>query len=313
MTLSQSLAATWRMHARVRVFVPEANEGLETLLSRSFEAARAPWPAVLLPAAQFVRHLAERLPRKAEGSRLESLLGQLRLADLYLACACAAGVPAAIAAFEQHHLAKLPARLAMARVPAATIDDVCQMVREKLLVRTARGEPHIATYSGEGELQNFTYVIGVRFARKLKPAIDDDVDMLAPVLPVPGPSPLEKVIKRRFNVELREVLREALEALSSEQRYALRLHYGHKVSTTQLGKTLGVNQSTASRRLEAARQLIYEETLRILRERLLLSQSDLQSFLGGLNSELDVSLSQIFGEEDEDGGEGDDDGGSGAG
>lgn len=302
MTMSQGLAATWCTHVRVRVVAPEAQDELEQLLGRTFDVARAAWPSVDLPAEQFVRHLAERLSKTCEGSRLEALLGQLQVADLYLACACAAGIPTAIAAFEQHYLAKLPARLRQAQVPAANIDDVCQMVREKLLVRTDQGEPHIGTYSGEGELQNFTYVIGVRFARKLrgadKPAIEEDVDAALEALPVVGADVELDLIKRGLLGELRQAVRAASSALSTEERHLLKLHYVRRLSTTKLGALFGVNQSTVSRRLEAARQTIYKETKRILQERLRLSGPDLQGLVAALDSQLDMSLSLIFGEEE---------------
>lgn len=50
--------------------------------------------------------------------------------------------------------------------------------------------------------------------------------------------------------------------------------------------------------MKDARQRIYEETRRLLQARLNLSAGGFQSFLSVLDSQLDVSLSQLFGEED---------------
>jgi len=300
---SHHLAALWRAHARVRLVVPDEPTELEQLLYEAFEAARAPWPSVALSPDQFVRHLAERLPKAREGSPLERLLGQLHLAELYLACACAAGIDPAIALFEQHHLAKLRGRLGR-RVPAALIDDVCQLVREKLLVRTGQRTPHIATYTGEGALQNFVHVIGLRTAQKLRgadrPGPEEDVDVALNALPAPGVDAELDFIKRALHGQLRPAVRDACAKLSADEQHLLKLHYGRGLSTSKLAPLFDVNQSTISRRLEGVRRKLYQETKKSLRERLHLSERDFESLLALLESQLDMSLSQVFGNEDED-------------
>lgn len=70
------------------------------------------------------------------------------------------------------------------------------------------------------------------------------------------------------------------------------------LSTPELGTLFRVNQSTVSRWLKSARQKVYDETRLHLHARLGLSARDFQSFLAGMESQLDVSISQIFGEED---------------
>ncbi|HYI02244.1 hypothetical protein [Hyalangium sp.] len=66
--------------------------------------------------------------------------------------------------------------------------------------------------------------------------------------------------------------------------------------TSELGELFRVNQSTVSRWLKSARQTVYEETKRRLQARLGLSAREFQSFLAVLDSQLDLSMSQIFGE-----------------
>lgn len=293
-----TLAGTFRAHVRVQVGAPDDTAELEQALVKTFEAARAPWPGVDLPAEQFVRYLAERLSSSKEDTPLERVLDRIRLSDLYLACACASGLSAAIEAFDKHYLVKLPARLKKQGFSAATMADVCQMVREKALVTKGEGKPHIATYAGEGALQNWTYVLALRFARKVGlPEKDTPIEDVEEILPNPGTDPEMEILKRNVKGQLRPAIRGACSVLSNEERHLLKLYYVRKLSTPKLAALFGLSQPTISRRLESARQSIYHETKRLLQERLRISSRDFESLLAAVESRLDVSLSHIFGKE----------------
>ena len=60
----------------------------------------------------------------------------------------------------------------------------------------------------------------------------------------------------------------------------------------------GVLFAAGSRRLADAREQVLKETRRLLQERLGLSQLELQSFMKPIDSQFDVRISQLFGEED---------------
>jgi RNA polymerase sigma-70 factor len=298
------LAATFLANAKVR-FVPPTKteaEALEKLLSRAWEDARAQWPTVVLPARLFVIHLAQRLPEASPTSAFAPLFAKLSLGELYLACACLQGLGPALEAFERNYLAKLPGKLRGLKQPDAMIDDVCQIARVKLLVATPESAPKIGEYTGRGALLNWVLVTAGRIAAKLraaeKPAPEDDSEELFQVLPGQGIDPELDVIKRRHHAEFRQAVRETFSALSADERHLLRLYFAERLSTTELGALFRVNQSTVSRWLKSARQTVYDETRRRLQARLGLSARDFQSFLAGMDSQLDVSLSQIFGEQD---------------
>jgi RNA polymerase sigma-70 factor len=302
MTQSPELVSTFLEHARERFTPPADVAVLGSLLERTVESARAQWPGVELSTALFVRHLAERLPEVPPESSLETLLEQLSLSELYLACACLHGIPEAITAFERHYLVKLPGLLGYLRQPAATIDDVCQLARVKILVHTPEGPPRINDYTGRGALMSWVRVTAVRTALKLssteKPASDESVAEVLEVLPAPEASAELDLIKQRHRAEFRQALREAFAALSAEDRHLLRLYFADRLSTSELGVLFRVNQSTVSRWLKSARQAVYEETRHRLQARLRLSAREFQSFLAVLDSQLNLSMSQIFGEED---------------
>lgn len=297
----ESLAATFLAHASSRR-TQEDTAALAPLLDRTFELARAPWPGIDIPAELFVRHLAERLPQANEGDSLEAILEPLSVPELYLTCACAHCVPAAGAAFEEHYLAKLPELLAYLKQPTALIDEICQMTRVRLLVRTSEGQPRIAEYTGRGALLIWVRVTATRLALTMlaadKRGPKTGIDAVLEALPAPGVDPELDLIKQRYQDEFRRALRETFAALSKDDRHLLRLYFVDRLSTPELGALFRVNQSTASRWLKSARQAVYEEVKRRLQERLGLSAQEFASALAVLDSQLNLSISQIFGEED---------------
>jgi RNA polymerase sigma-70 factor len=296
------LAATFLANAKVR-FVPPTKteaEALEKLLSRAWEDARAQWPAVVLPARLFVIYLARRLPEASPTSAFAPLFAKLSLGELYLACGCLQGLGPALEAFERNYLARLPAKLRGLKQHDAMIDDVCQLTGVKLLVATPESAPKIGEYTGRGALLSWVIVTAGRIAAKLraaeKPAPDDDSEELFQMLPGQGMDPELDVIKRRHHAEFRQAVREASATLSAEDRHLLRLHFADQLSTYELAPLFRVDQSTVSRWLKKARQRVYEETQRRLQAKLGLSPLAFQSYLNFVDSQLDLSISQLLGE-----------------
>src|SRR5271168_2973007 len=85
-----------------RVFLAACRDGgprppngaeIGELLHAQIVAVQAAYPEVRFDDEIFVRHLARHLPA---GAGLRAWLGAIHAGDLYLACACAEGVPAAI-------------------------------------------------------------------------------------------------------------------------------------------------------------------------------------------------------------------------
>jgi RNA polymerase sigma-70 factor len=294
------LVATFLAHAKVRFVSPTEAVALDALLVRAWEDSRAQWPTVELPARLFVIHLAERLPESGPNTPLASLLASLSLAELYLACACLQGIASAQEAFERNYLARLPGKLRSLKQPDAMIDDVCQIARVKLLVATPGSAPKLGEYKGRGALLSWVLVTAGRIATKLraaeKPAPDDDSEELFKMLPGQGIDPELDVMKRRHHAEFRQAVLEASSMPSADERHLLRLHFADQLSTHELASLFRVNQSTVSRWLKSARQRVYEETRRRLQARLGLSTLGFKSFLAFVDSQLDLSISQLLGE-----------------
>lgn len=299
MSGTPDLAATFLAHAKVRLVPPPDTATLNRLLTQAWENAHARWPAVNLTPELFMKHLAERLPGTGTAGALEPLLAQLSLAELYLACACLHDVPLAVETFEQHYLKKLRKLLGHRKQSAATLDEVCQLARVRILVPTPESPPKIAEYSGQGSLLGWVRVVAVRISIKLSASqkpVTEDTDTVLSALPEPGTAPDMDFIKQHHHEDLRQAMREAFASLSGEDRYLLRLYFVDQLSMYDLVPLLRVSQPTISRRLKSAREKVYAETRRHLQARLGLSQNDFQSFMKLLDSQFDVRISQLLGD-----------------
>ncbi|MBZ4417969.1 sigma-70 family RNA polymerase sigma factor [Myxococcus sp. RHSTA-1-4] len=293
-----AFAPTFLAHTGWHVEGAADLECLERLLLRFWREGRDQWPDIPLSSDAFVCHLAAHSPRLEPGDDFERLLAQLVPGDLYLACACARGIPAALSAFERHHIADVPATLAHMKLPEAVVDDIRQQVRERLLVRTDEA-PKIEEYSGRGPLSNWVRVVSLRTALSLLRTTREEgsvSDAILDLLPDPDGNPETEAIQRRYQDEFRQAMEDAFAALPSRQKYLLRLHFVDRLSTTRIGALFNVNQSTASRWLRTAQQEVHDATRRILKERLDLSSREFTSVLRAVESQLDLSISRILAE-----------------
>ncbi len=138
-----ALVALLLGHAsRVQRAELEAIQGLEALLHQHVEAARAAWPTLQLTSESFVRHLP--------AGKAEEVLRLIHGADLYLACACGTGERAALLAFEQHLLRDIPGQLGA--LSPSMVEEVMQLLRERLLVGSEQAPPKNGSYGGRGPL-----------------------------------------------------------------------------------------------------------------------------------------------------------------
>jgi RNA polymerase sigma-70 factor (ECF subfamily) len=269
----------------------EQVEGLETLLREHHAAGQAQWASVSLSAERFIRHLARHLP---EGP-LEALR-QLQAADLYLACACADGDRQALLAFEQHVLQRVPARLGA--LPAATVDEVLQVLRQRLLLGRGEAPPKIADYSGRGPLLAWVRIIASRIVGELasqdgrRELFDEPPEVLARMLSSNDPE--RELLKEDSRQVLAEALRHALAALPERERALLRMHHLHGLTMDKLATMYGESRSGVARRVAQARERLLRLTRSELASRLNLAGPELESLLGLVQSRLDFSLHRLM-------------------
>ncbi|CAM4260705.1 RNA polymerase subunit sigma-70 [Corallococcus exiguus] len=266
----------------------ETVEGLEVLLHEHVEAARTGWPTLPLPVESFMRHLARHLPAGKASEVMRILHG----ADLYLACACSTGEPSALRAFEQDILRRIPARLG--RVSPNMVDEVLQVLRERLLVSSGSTPPRIATYGGRGPLLTWVGIIAARITGELvgrderHQLVAEPPEELARHLAPSDPEyALLREDARQFLVES---LRKAVAVLPEQERPLLRLHHFHGFTMDRLALMYGGSRSGVARKLADAREQLLERVRMELAPRLKQDQLALESLLGLVSSRLDISL-----------------------
>ena len=215
--------------------------------------------------------------------------GDGRTADLALAEGCVRGDPLALRQFEATVLAQVPRFLARLDASAALCDDVAQELRAELLLAADGKPPGLAGYTGRGELKAWVRVVALRTALRLKKAErrapPDDGDPL-----LGKGDPELDYLKLRYRAACEEAFAGALATLSSRERLYLRLHYVEGLSLERMASLYRVSRATIARRLAAHREKLHEQTRARLREILKIRDSEFESLLGLVRSQLAVSL-----------------------
>lgn len=288
----RSLAAQLRAHAPLaRSIALEQEEELEELLREHYSAGQAQWAPVSLAPECFVRHLARHLPEGSLGA-----LRQLQASDLYLACACAKGDRHALLAFEQQVLQRVPSRLGA--LPEATVDEVLQLLRQRLLMGRGEAPPKIADYSGRGPLLAWVRIIASRIVGELashagrQELFDEPPEVLARMLSSDDPE--RALLKEDSRQVLAEALRKALSVLPERERALLRMHHLHGLTMDKLATMYGESRSGVARRVAQARERLLKLTRAELASRLNLAGAEVESLLGLVQSRLDFSLHRLM-------------------
>jgi RNA polymerase sigma-70 factor (ECF subfamily) len=255
---------------------------LERALEETCVSARRAWPDVEVDLETYVAYLGA---RAAHDAPPREALAALHADDLYLACACVAGQPAAVTVFESRYLQ--PARRYVARTDPDLADEVYQLIATDLLVGTG-GIPGLARYSGRAAVGTFVRLAAIRKAmylrrgRKetpvadLQPGVTNDVEV--------------ELLKRMYAPEFHSALAAAIASLDQNVRTALKLHFIDGMTLDAIGVIYRVNKSTVSRWIGAARHDLFVHARRLFAERLKMPAAEADSLIELLQSRIDVTL-----------------------
>jgi RNA polymerase sigma-70 factor (ECF subfamily) len=265
--------------------------GREHELERALIEAKRAWPTLSVDRQGFIAHLW-----RHAGDDPEVLAG-LRVGDLYLAFACAAGEPAAVAAFDQQYVVRVPefVRRIDARVEFA--DEVAQQLRHKLLTATDGQPPKILEYAGRGALGAWLSIAAQRTALTLQRGESSRQRLLEKATEGglgPGADPELDYLKARFAADFKVAFRTALQALSERERLVLRLHLVDGLQHHQIATLYGVNTSTVTRWLQRTRENLLATAQSTLCARASVSASEFQSLANLVQSQLDLSLATFL-------------------
>lgn len=257
-------------------------------------SARAAWPTVSVSSEAFAARL-EQLTRAGQ-----ALPEAAHAADAYLAFACAEGDAAAISAFDSDYLSRVPSMVSRIDSSPVLADEVQQILRERLLVSS--GAPaKIAAYGGRGSLLGWLKVAAVRCALELHRARQreasgplESTDIAADALIASDPE-LE-YLHGKYTTEFKEAFAEALLGLDAKQRTVLQLYLADGLNIDKIAKLYAVHRATVARWIADTREVLYQRTSDLLRLRLNITETEFQSIVRLVQSQLDVSVRRLLSE-----------------
>lgn len=172
----------------------------------------------------------------------------------------------------------------------ASIDDVMQQVRERLLVAG-----RLRDYAGQGTLSAWVRAMAVRLALNSKrPGAREEAVDEVPDAAMIEPDPELALWRARYRESFRAAFSEAIAALTPRDRTILRMNAIDGVPLNTIGKMYGKDASTISRWLASSREALLSHTRQTLGARLSLSPSSLDSLMRAADSELNLSISRLL-------------------
>ena len=109
-----------------------------------------------------------------------------------------------------------------------------------------------------------------------------------------APDPEVDYLKSKYKEEFRDAFQATLVELSNDERNVLKLHYIDGLNIDEIGTAYRVHRATVARWLAHSREKILEETKKRLEQRLKLQSSEVESLIGLVRSQLDVSIHKFL-------------------
>ena len=291
-TLASSFYGAYRGVEAARV----TDEALEAALLDCSREGRAAWPDVALEPSALASYLGERAPADVDPV---AWLGDVRAADLFLACACVKGVPQAYRAFHTAFLDPIDRHLRGLRPTPELVAETRQELLEKLFVGAPGRPPKIGQYGGQGALGGWVRVSAVRTALNLieaekagLPRLDEASEVARSL--VPECDPELALIRASCEGDFTAAFREAMACLSRRDRSLLRFTFIERVTPARLGAMYGVHRTTVMRWIDAAQEEVLARTRARMNERLGLSPSECDRVFALVKSRIDLSLGSLL-------------------
>ena len=270
------------------------SEPLERALAEALAAAQAAWPTVHVDRDAWARALTELAPVPQDPARP---LGEILVADHYLAFACAAGDSAAIAECDAILVREASFAADGARMHASARDEAAQIVRTRLLVPRDGKPPAIADYAGRGALSSWLRVSVsrelVRIAKAQQRAEPLEEHLVADA--GGGDDPALEELKAKYRVELADAFRIALVDLPPRERTLLRYQLVDGLTIDEIGSIFRVHRATAARWLAKIREDLVTRTRSLMAESLGVDTAEAASIVRLVQSQLDMSVIRHLG------------------
>lgn len=268
--------------------LPRLEGTIESALRVLDQAGRAAWPVIPLDAEDFISHVADKVRTQAD---VAEAIAALRGADLFLACACARGIPTALAEFERVQLSLVPGLVKRIDSSPAFADEVVQAMREMFLIPARGGKNRLGEYSGRGALSSWVRVVAVRTALRIHREQRRTVSPMDIDSRLPGTvDPELDYLKIRYRGAYEEALKAALASLPDRDALLLKLHYLDGLSIDRIGVLYGIHRSTVARWRTRVWHSVLDSTREQVQRRMSLTQSEFESIVKLVRSQLAVSI-----------------------
>jgi RNA polymerase sigma-70 factor (ECF subfamily) len=260
------------------------------LARRRYEIGRGAWPEVALAFPAFEHYFKSHV--SPDGTPPETYAS-----DMYLACACAEGVPEALEVFERALAADVARAVATIDSSHAFVQETMQTVRERLFVRANDRPGKIAVYAGRASLKTWLCTVAVRSAlslRRRRPQKHDRTFVEEEDVRALQKGPEFEYLRKRYKGAFEDALRSALRRLPAKDRMLLRLNVVDGMSIDKLGALYKVGRSTAARWLAGARNTLLEQARDELHQKLRLTSTELDSIANEMRSQLEISVAKLL-------------------
>ncbi len=259
-------------------------EAHQTLISELYD--RSGSSAYSLSLQEFTAIIAEvvqaQVPTEAPYSAVRDFMQNLRVEDLVLARACAAGSDKAWEVFLIRYREGLYAAALSITHEDRVAHDLADSLYADLFGTEAPEGKRVSklnSYSGMGSLQGWlrtilahTFIDRYRTERPLVSLTAEEDDEEFDV-PAPPQTPDQTVDPR-----IEAATDEALQSLEPEDRYLLASYFLHGRTLAEIGRTLGLHESTVSRRVDKLTGTVRKKITRSL-ARLGMSRSEVEEAL----------------------------------
>ena len=253
--------------------------------------ARTEAEGVELDPREFVGYVAERVTFDQLGC---PALRSLRAGDLWVAFGCVTGMASAIEMFEARYAPEITGALRRS-FELGLAQDAELRVRERLFLVAEHEAPRLASYAGRGDLRTWLRATTVRMAidvmraRREVPVAPDSLGDLGEVA-----DPLLASLKLRYRDEFKIAFGEAASALTDRERTLLRYRFLDDLSIDEIGALYRVHRATVARWIAAIREGLFEATRARLMSRFGISDTEADSVLRLIDSQLDISIETLM-------------------
>jgi RNA polymerase sigma-70 factor, ECF subfamily len=173
-------------------------------------------------------------------------------------------------------------------------DDAELKLRERLFLVGEDDAPRLASYSGRGDLGAWLRAAAVRTAIDLmrtRRVVPVDPHALGDA--GAAVDPLLAALKQRYRDEFRAAFAEASAQLTDRERTLLRYRFLDGLSIDEIALLYRVHRATIARWIAATRESLFEGTRTRLMARLAVTDSEVDSVLRLIDSQLEASIEAL--------------------